>query len=130
MKDGSQVLRSQLYKRVYPSTFLGVIFFSIIGPKLPLRLENFAMISSPNETGVIIIGGEVGLSYAEDMRDEELKEPSNHLIELNGETLEWKILDQKLDRGRYNHIAIPISYVYDLENLEVDRGQGTEKILD
>ena len=88
------------------------------------------MISSPNETGVIIIGGAVGLSYAEEMRDEELKEPSNHLIELNGDTLEWKILDQKLERGRRNHIAIPIPYVYDLENLEVDRGQGTEKILD
>ena len=79
------------------------------------------MISSPNETGVIIIGGVVGLSHAEEMRDEDPKEPSKHLIELNGDTLEWKILDQKLERGRCNHIAIPIPYVFDLENLEVDR---------
>ena len=79
------------------------------------------MISSPNETGVIIIGGEVGLSRLEEMNHEDLKEPSNHLIELNGDTLEWKILDQKLEHGRRNHIAIPIPYVYDLENLVVDQ---------
>ena len=80
------------------------------------------MISSPNETGVIIIGGKIGFSRFEESRSEGPNDPSNHLIELNGDTMEWKILDQKLEHGRRNHIAIPIPYVYDLENLEVDRG--------
>ena len=79
------------------------------------------MITSPNGTGVIIIGGEVGFSGFEERRNEDPKDPSHHLIELNGDTMEWKILDQKLDHGRRNHIAISIPYVYDLENLVVDR---------
>ena len=99
---------------------LFVISFSDSGPKLPFRLERFAMISSPNETGVIIIGGYVGRSFDEICRDpEDDKEPSHHLIELNGDTLEWKILDQKLAHGRHSHIAIPIPYVFDLERLEI-----------
>ena len=80
------------------------------------------MISSPNKTGVIIIGGDVGFSSFEERRNEGPKDPSHHLIELNGDTMEWKILDQKLEHGRRNHIAIPIPYVFDLENLVVDRG--------
>ena len=88
---------------------------------MPFRLEHFAMISSPNETGVIVIGGDIGSSRAEMIRREPRKEPSIHLMELNGDTLEWKILDQKLEHGRRNHIAIPIPYVYDLENLVVDQ---------
>ena len=79
------------------------------------------MISSPNETGVIIIGGEVGFSRFEKRRNEGpiLIDPSDHFIELNGDTLEWKILDQKLEHGRHSHIAIPIPYVFDLERLEI-----------
>ena len=81
------------------------------------------MISSPKETGVIIIGGYIGRTFDEICRDPEdfinHKEPSHHLIELNGDTLEWKILDQKLEHGRHSHIAIPIPYVFDLERLEI-----------
>ena len=78
------------------------------------------MISSPNENGVIIIGGYIGRTFDEIKEDPTNdEEPSHYLIELNGDTMEWTILDQKLERGRHSHIAIPIPYVFDLERLEI-----------
>ena len=59
------------------------------------------MISSPTEKSVVMIGGyEIGGSGRCD------------LLELSGdsiETLEWKILEQKLQYTRYNHVSISIS---------------------
>ena len=59
------------------------------------------MISSPTEKGVVMIGG--------------LKQPfgnSSDLLELSGdsqETLEWKILEQKLQHPRFCHVSFSIS---------------------
>ena len=59
------------------------------------------MISSPTEKGVVMIGGS--------------KPPfgnSSYLFELSGdsqETLEWKILEQKLQHPRYGHLSFSIS---------------------
>ena len=61
------------------------------------------MISSPTEKGVVMIGGwnpKFGYSYSSD------------LFELSGdseETLEWKILEQKLQYPRARHISFSIS---------------------
>ena len=59
------------------------------------------MISSPTEKSVVMIGGyEIGGSGRCD------------LLELSGdsiETLEWKILEQKLQNSRYGHLSFSIS---------------------
>ena len=58
------------------------------------------MISSPTEKGVVMIGGQKqNLEYSSD------------LLELSGdsqETLEWKILEQKLQHPRHDHISFSI----------------------
>ena len=57
------------------------------------------MISSPNEKGVVVIGGK------------KCNETSNALIELSGDCkddLKWTILDQKLQSPRVHHLAFPI----------------------
>ena len=59
------------------------------------------MISSPTEKSVVMIGGfEIGGSRRCD------------LLELSGdsiETLEWKILQQKLQYPRHHHVSVSIS---------------------
>ena len=59
------------------------------------------MVPSPNGKGVIVLGI--------DDNDQMV------IMELNGDTLEWKILDQTLDVHRYEISAIPIGYEFDLE---------------
>ena len=59
------------------------------------------MISSPTEKGVVMIGG-----------NKQNCETSSDLLELSGdttETLEWKILEQKLQHPRYSHMSFSIS---------------------
>ena len=75
---------------------------------MPHKLSHFAMIPSPNGKGIIVIGGE-SKTFGE--REDKV---SDLLMELNGDTLQWKILDQKLDAKRRYHNAIPISYEFDL----------------
>ena len=61
------------------------------------------MISSPTEKGVVMIGGlkqKFGYSYSSDV------------LELSGdsqETLEWKILEQKLQHPRSSYVSFSIS---------------------
>ena len=74
-------------------------------------MSHFAMIPSPNGKGIIVIGGE-SITFGE--REDKV---SDLLMELNGDTLQWKILDQKLDAKRRYHNAIPISYEFDLDIL-------------
>ena len=78
---------------------------------MPHKLSHFAMIPSPNGKGIIVIGGE-SKTFGE--REDKV---SDLLMELNGDTLQWKILDQKLDAKRRYHNAIPISYEFDLDIL-------------
>ena len=59
------------------------------------------MISSPTEKGVVMIGGQ-----------KQNFEHSSDLLELSGdsqETLEWKILEQKLQHPRNCHVSFSIS---------------------
>ena len=59
------------------------------------------MISSPTEKGVVMIGGK-----------KQNYEYSSDLLELSGdsqETLEWKILEQKLQHPRAFHVSFSIS---------------------
>ena len=76
------------------------LFFQV--PNMPQKLNEFAMVPSPNGKGVIVLGND---------------EDENQMVimELNGDTLEWKILDQKLEVRRRNYSAIPIGYEFDLE---------------
>ena len=78
---------------------------------MPHKMSHFAMIPSPNGKGIIVIGGE-SKTFGE--REDKV---SDLLMELNGDTLQWKILDQKLDAKRRYHNAIPISYEFDLDIL-------------
>ena len=59
------------------------------------------MVPSPNGKCVIVLGID---------DDDQMV-----IMELNGDTLEWKILDQKLDVCREYSSAIPIGYEFDLE---------------
>ena len=61
------------------------------------------MISSPTENGVVMIGGVP-------VHDNSFV--SNNFLELSGnsvETLEWKILEQKLQYLRCGHVSLSIS---------------------
>ena len=78
---------------------------------MPHKMSHFAMIPSPNGKGIIVIGGE-SKTFGE--REDKV---SDLLMELNGDTLQWEILDQKLDAKRRYHNAIPISYEFDLDIL-------------
>ena len=63
------------------------------------------MISSPTEKGVVMIGGQKWTAEAE-------YRYSCDLLELSGdseETLEWKILEQKLQHPRNYHVSFSIS---------------------
>ena len=75
---------------------------------MPQIVREFAMVPSPNGKGVIILGRD----YDD---DEDEDENQMVIMELNGDTLEWKILDQTLDVHRYEISAIPIGYEFDLE---------------
>ena len=71
------------------------------GPKLPHRLSDSVMVTSLNNTGVILIGGEKSI-YSISARD---------IIELRGnsvENLEWTILEQKIQFKREDHVAFPV----------------------
>ena len=62
------------------------------------------MISSPTEKGVMMIGGSWSSKIGENF--------SAAILELSGhskETLEWKILEQKLQHPRFNHVSFSIS---------------------
>ena len=70
------------------------LFQYFVGPKLSLSHEGSAMISTPTEKGVMMIGG------------------SSDIIELSGdspEKLEWKIIEQKLQQPKYAHMLFYIS---------------------
>ena len=59
------------------------------------------MISSPTEKGVLIIGGSTSNFVF-----------TSDILELSGDsidTLEWKILDQKLQHGRGLHVSFSVS---------------------
>ena len=66
------------------------------------------MISSPTEKGVVMIGGVRRNCIASSV----LLSASYDLLELSGDTmdtLEWKILEQKLQHPRSWHVSFSIS---------------------
>ena len=81
---------------------------------MPQIVREFAMVPSPNGKGVIILGRD----YDD---DEDEDENQMVIMELNGDTLEWKILDQKLEVRRRKYSAIPIGYEFDLENFSAKK---------
>ena len=69
------------------------------------------MISSPTEKGVVMIGGNKWRTEEFEIWAEALRYSSD-LLELSGdseETLQWKILDQKLQNPRFLHVSFSIS---------------------
>ena len=82
------------------------------GPKLPYRLKESSMITSPDGKGVILMGGRIGFSkkeYFQEDFDEEDK-VTDVMIELRSDTMEWNILEKTLSCPRMRHIAIEIPY--------------------
>ena len=64
------------------------------------------MISSPTEKGIVMIGGLTPKGVPANQI------VSNNFVELSGnsiETLEWKILVQKLHYPRFGHVSFSIS---------------------
>ena len=76
-------------------------FQTFLGPKLPFALFGSTMISSPTEKGIVMIGGATTKQIV-----------SYNFVELSGnsvETLEWKILEHKLQCARFGHVSFSIS---------------------
>ena len=79
------------------------IYFTlnILGPKLPVKLLYFKMVTSPTGKGVVVIGG---LCHRKN-------EYSDAIFELSGEsteTLKWTLLEQKLQIARSYHLSFYI----------------------
>ena len=71
----------------------------IEGPSLPRDLEEFTMITSPEENGVLAIGGRSGREF----------ESAIFKMTCTGSlNCEWTELEQKLDIGRIDHVAFLI----------------------
>ena len=80
----------------------------ILGPKLPFKIYDAAMITSPNGRSVVLIGGNTGIFTPQGHKNKE----SDVFLELSGdsvETLKWHRMDQKLSHPRYQHLAFLIS---------------------
>ena len=71
----------------------------ILGPKLPMDLWGHVMETGPTGKSVIVIGG----------KNESRDIYSNKLFELTDVSKDWVELDQKLEYGRHNHLAMTIS---------------------
>ena len=72
------------------------------------------MIASPTERGVVLIGGEYHVYKKEKVYEyhERDEYDSYDLLELSGDsidTMEWKILKQKLQHPRSHHVSFSIS---------------------
>ena len=81
-------------------------FQTFLGPKLPFRSFGSTMISSPTEKGIVMIGGATTKGVTAN------RIVSYNFVELSGnsvETLEWKILEHKLQYARYGHVSFSIS---------------------
>ena len=68
------------------------------GPKLPFKLSQASMVTSPTGKGVVIVGG----------WNEKSSKYSTSLFELDGRTMRWTKLKQTLEYGRVGHISFPI----------------------
>ena len=80
---------------------------NFLGPKLPFELCHSTMVSSRTGKNVVMIGGCTNRRCFYGFFPD-----SPYLLELSGdskETLDWKILDQKLQHPRHNHILFCIS---------------------
>jgi len=78
------------------------MIFLHIGPKMPFKLSESTIVTSPNGQGVMLIGGDI---YT-DKYDE-----TDTVIELTAKPfMKWKILEQKLKYPRYGHVTIPIRW--------------------
>ena len=79
-----------------------------MGPDLPARIYSAAMVTSPTEKGVILIGG----SASTGSTDYGIWNKLIHLQMTRNSlksSLKWSYLPQKLQNVRYNHLAFPIS---------------------
>ena len=73
-------------------------------------LSDFAMVTSPNETGVVVIGGSYAKCFEKPNYDGiyEYNTYSPAIFELDGKIMKWIRLDQNLEFGRYGHSAVQI----------------------
>ena len=100
-------------------------------------LFNFAMVTSPNEAGVVVIGGEYTKSYKKRLRNGKERNYerttfSTAIFELDGKTMKWIRLDQNLKLGRRNHFAIqiPSNLNIELHETNVDIGEKLRILAD
>ena len=63
---------------------------------MPFAIQQSVMATSPNDRGVILIGGYTFGGY------------SKKLVEWNGNSKEWVILDSNLKYGRHDHAIIQV----------------------
>ena len=81
----------------------------ISGPKLPFRIWESAMVTSPSGKGVVVIGG---------VNMDDVCKYSNALLELKGNPMHWIPLKQTLQHAREKHLAIPIPDDWTIPNYD------------
>ena len=98
-------------------------------------LYDFAMVTSPNGTGVVVIGGKYSKMYKKHFKNckerarYERTTYSTAIFELDGKTMKWIRLDQNLKFGRMGHsaIQIPSNLTIELEKDANDDIKNTRK---
>ena len=96
------------------------------------------MVTSPNGTGVVVIGGKYSKIYIKNFRNGkktaryERTTYSTAIFELDGKTMKWIRLDQNLKIGRENHsaIQIPSNLTIELHEIDVDIGEKFRILTD
>ena len=95
-----------------------VILFS--GTQLPFALADSTMISFPEKDRVVLVGGynmtEENRILIQDILDRggypsdylDIPYWTNELLELQSNTMEWTVMDQKMKYGRRSHVAFLI----------------------
>ena len=77
-----------------------ILSYHLLGPKLPFKVMDSAMVPSPTGNGLLIIGGRKGGLSS-----------SNEILELainSSGFLEWFVLGRRLKYAKYNHLAFQI----------------------
>lgn len=83
------------------------LYKNISGPKLPLKLYNALMLTSPNGEGVLVIGG---CTEKEDRRKNVVNSDAIFLLKVTSmQKMKWVRVDQKVSPGKkksYNRFPI------------------------
>ena len=83
----------------------------VSGPQLPFALVHSTMISFPEKSGVVLVGGNNMTEENRILREGgryDMPFWTNELLELQSNTMVWTVMDKKMKYGRRSHVAFLI----------------------